>query len=39
MNKAEIVEEVTNQTGETIEIPAKRVAKFIAGKGLRLKVK
>lgn len=30
---------VNPQTGEVIQIPAKKVAKFLAGKGLREKVK
>jgi len=34
MTKAELVEEVANQTGETIQIPAKKDPKLRPGKGL-----
>jgi len=39
MNKAELVEEIVNQTGQEIQIPAKKIPKFKPGKDLRERVK
>jgi len=39
VNKAELVEEIVNQTGQEIQIPAKRIPKLKPGKNLRERVK